>query len=70
MPGLCRHPVRIAHTARGEINNSKGQRVLGDQKSSLRPHLIWKNLYYGKRHRKRLDSFTFRSTSVNSVHFL
>src|SRR5207237_5484602 len=56
------HRFRIMH---GQL-----ERVLGDHKSSLRAHLIWKNLYDGRRHRKTLDSFTFRSTSVNPVQFL
>lgn len=46
------------------------EQILNDERSLLRPHLVWQNMYYGKRRRRRLDSFVFRSTSVNPVHFL
>jgi HEPN domain-containing protein len=53
---------------RFRISNGFLENVLRDRDSPMRAQLVWKNLYYGARHRRHLGSFRVRMVSINPPH--
>jgi hypothetical protein len=46
------------------------EKVLDDKKSPVRPQLVWKNFYYGSRHKKVIKNFPSRWSAGNPAHYL